>query len=38
MLDYFMTWLMFFSNVIYVDKAYVSFHDECWGVPVYDDK
>ncbi|XP_022993235.1 uncharacterized protein LOC111489316 [Cucurbita maxima] len=19
------------------DKAYVSFHDECWGVPVYDD-
>ncbi|KAK9188561.1 hypothetical protein WN944_019965 [Citrus x changshan-huyou] len=20
------------------DKVYVAFHDECWGVPVYDDK
>lgn len=27
-----------FSHVIDTDKAYVSFHDECWGVPVYNDK
>lgn len=20
------------------DRVYVAFHDECWGVPVYDDK
>ncbi|KAH0646905.1 hypothetical protein KY290_026454 [Solanum tuberosum] len=20
------------------DKVYVQFHDECWGVPVYDDQ
>lgn len=20
------------------DEAYVQFHDECWGVPVYSDK
>jgi len=20
------------------DKAYIEFHDECWGVPAYDDK
>lgn len=30
------------SSVIYsmvgADKAYVSFHDEQWGVPVYDDR
>ncbi|KDP31413.1 hypothetical protein JCGZ_11789 [Jatropha curcas] len=22
----------------HVDEVYVAFHDECWGVPVYDDK
>lgn len=23
---------------LFSDKLYVEFHDECWGVPVYDDK
>jgi len=23
---------------LYADNAYIEFHDECWGVPAYDDK
>lgn len=22
----------------FADKEYIEFHDECWGVPAYDDK
>lgn len=25
-------------NFFDTDKVYISFHDEQWGVPVYDDK
>ena len=31
-------WKEFFLLPNRTDKAYVSFHDEQWGVPVYDDK
>ncbi|XP_071691709.1 uncharacterized protein [Rutidosis leptorrhynchoides] len=31
------TQIIWFSS-LFGDKLYVQFHDECWRVPVYDDK